>query len=97
MSTSRGTLEAKECYSTIRFAPGNPDALCEQLASEVAEIQDVTPADLNPVHNVVDLEALAGLFESRSATQDTTAGYVAFSWEGLEVTVRSDGEIQIRG
>lgn len=96
MPTPRGTRHSPAHCSTTQFTPESPDTLCEQLASEVAAIRDVTPAELRPLHDVIDPEALAALFETRLAAQNTATGYVVFSWEGLEVTVHADGEILIR-
>lgn len=93
--TTPQTTHSPDPHSEIQFTLGNADALCERLASEVAAVRDVAPTELRPLHDVIDPEALAALFDTGSASQTTGSGYVVFSWEGLEVTVCADGHILI--
>lgn len=62
----------------------------------VADVTETDPTDLQPLHEVVDPEALDNLFHSdlydSSAAQ---VGLVRFRYEGCIVTVHADGRIVV--
>lgn len=74
------------------------DSASRRVVREVAEATDSDPSDLPPLYEVVDPDALDGLFRPRTAASETTDTGVAgsgpvvrFSYAGREVSVRRDG------
>lgn len=51
---------------------------------------------LQPLHSVIDTEALNELFSSPNEEIDRTDGCITFNYSGLRVRVRADGTIQIQ-
>lgn len=79
--------------TTFDPANGRPS---EAVVTAVAAVLEADPAELPPLYDVTDPGALNDLVEhaQRRATDGTHL--VWFTYEGLEVGVRSDGEIRIR-
>lgn len=59
------------------------------VISTVATRSDTDPAELDPLWNVVNPDALDALF------QPGAVGQVAFTYSGYEVVVHSDGDIGV--
>ena len=81
------------------FGPDGHESLSEAVVTAVAAVSGAEPvahgrADdagaLEPLHDVLDPEALDGLFETGGAE---TSGRVSFSYHGYAVTVHGDGRI----
>lgn len=66
-------------------------AIVRAVGSEI----HADPTGLQPLHSVVDTEALNELFASPSGEIDRTDGHIAFDYSGLQVRVRADETIQI--
>lgn len=64
------------------------------VVAVVAAIDDRDPSELSPLHFAVDTEALDDLF-SETATDGLRSGCLSFSYEGFDVTVFSEGTIQV--
>jgi hypothetical protein len=63
-----------------------------RVVRSVAEAEGVDPTDIEPVlAEVVDPQALDALFDGREGT----TGHVYFGFKGYDVTVRSDGTVEI--
>lgn len=56
----------------------------------VAAYSDTRPLELPALHDVIDPDALDALFRSREGD-----GTVVFRYAGYEVTVGSDGEVDL--
>jgi len=68
--------------------------LPERIVQAVAADADVSPTDLEPLHDVLDPDALANLFEpSRTAPRPT--GWVTFHYSGYEVVAHADGHVEL--
>lgn len=64
------------------------------IVETVATITGKEPSDVDPLHEVVDPDALDAIFEPTNDTGVTrTDGTVSFVFEGYDVTVRASGEI----
>lgn len=70
---------------------GEPPSLAviEAVASVVGE----HPLDLEPLHSVVDPDALDGLCSRPKSEDDTVT--VSFRYDGCNVVVRSDGTVTV--
>lgn len=65
----------------------------ETVVAAVAEATGRDPLDLDPLYDVVDPDALDGLFDSRG-TQPNSAE-ITFSMAGCRVVARGDGEVVV--
>ncbi|WP_276256122.1 HalOD1 output domain-containing protein [Halomontanus rarus] len=67
-----------------------------RVLEKIADAEDVAPADLHPpLHAVVDPTALDRLFEPTAENRSGRTGRVSFGYRGYEVTVRSNGNIEM--
>lgn len=57
----------------------------------VSELRDMKPTELDPLHNVIDPEALDLLFKNKENPQGT----IEFDYEDCEISVHKSGEIYI--
>lgn len=72
------------------------EPVSDTVVKAVAAAESVCPAQLEPLYDHVDPEALDGLFEpTRTGTRDSF-GHTSFSYAGYLVTVHSDGEVTVR-
>jgi len=60
-----------------------------QIVEAVAEAKDVSSMDLKPLYETVDPDAIDALFRTG------TAGRVEFVYEGCEVLVHADGDVDV--
>ncbi len=63
------------------------------VVSLVADVEDVHPVELEPLHSTIDPGALDRLFAPTTVETDRTNGHVAFAFEGYHVTIHGDGEV----
>lgn len=64
-----------------------------QIVEAVAEAKDVDPLDLDPIYDVINLDALAALFGETTRGQSQADSRVVFSFEECEITVYGDGTV----
>lgn len=67
----------------------------EGVVQAVAGSEDVDPMQLQPLYDVIDLEALDALFQRTADGAPATTGSVRFAYAGKTVVVHSDGSIQV--
>ncbi|QLK25269.1 hypothetical protein HYG81_14380 [Natrinema zhouii] len=70
------------------------------VITAVAEREGVDPVNLEPpeyeaLYNAINPEALDSLFETRENGKQRTTGRVEFPFCGYQVTVTSDGEVEV--
>ncbi|PSQ49984.1 hypothetical protein BRD15_02500 [Halobacteriales archaeon SW_6_65_15] len=73
----------------------------QQLSSKVIEAlaaeEGVAPTELrDPLYDVIELEALDDLFSDRRDGSPRSDGLVVFAYQSYEVTVYSDGRVDVR-
>lgn len=62
----------------------------------VAAYEDVDPTELRePLHDVIDLEALDKLFAERHNGERRGDGRVVFTYDDYEITVHSEGRVNV--
>lgn len=67
-----------------------------RVLEEIADAEDVTPADLEPpLNDVVDPAALDQLFEPTTTDDSTRGGRVSFEYRGYDVTIASDDTVEL--
>lgn len=76
-------------------SPSSSEPLSISVAREIAAHDGVDPTELSPpLFHSLDPAALDELFEPTS-TDEPRTGRVTFTYDGKQVTVASDGEIEI--
>lgn len=78
-----------------QFDPGL-DNLAERILYDVASLRGVDPDELTPLRTGVDPDALNALFDPTGSGYGVRDGELVFRYEGFEVTVTSDGGIELR-
>ncbi|MWV39028.1 HalOD1 output domain-containing protein [Natrialba sp. INN-245] len=67
-----------------------------RVVEQVADAEDVPPGSLEPpLNDAVDPTALDRLFEPTTAVGSTRRGRITFSYCGYDVTVASDGTVDV--
>ena len=64
------------------------------IVEAVASAEGVSPADLDPLHEIIDLEAIDRLLTNSSRTSSHPI-FIEFSVDEWNVFVRSDGVIRV--
>ena len=72
-----------------------PPSISTIVIRGVATLKGVRPTDIEPLHDVIDPDALNALFQPGSEEISEHRASVSFPLEGYEVTVCADGEIVI--
>ncbi|OLZ42498.1 hypothetical protein A6E15_16685 [Natrinema saccharevitans] len=68
----------------------------EAVVAAVAAVRGSRPAALEPLHAVVDPDALDSLVDHADRVGTAGSHQVWFTYQGLDVGVRTGGEIRIR-
>lgn len=77
-----------------QFDP-HTDSVVDEVLAAIAGVRDLEPTEAPPLAETVDPDALEELFDPVSREFADVAGYVVFTYEGLRVTVRSEGRIRV--
>lgn len=72
---------------------GSPVSL--RVTTAVAAALDIDPADLDPLYDILDPEALNALFRERATEVSHPINRVVFMMAGCEVVVDSTGAINV--
>lgn len=81
--------------STSPSGQSKTGAVSERVVHAVANARDVDPLDLEPLYGTVDPDALDKLFTAGSASDAPVSGRIVFGMAGCEVTVYSDGRVDV--
>lgn len=68
------------------------DSLVVQIIETVADVTHQEPDDMEPLHSVLDADALGSLLDG---TRDSSVR-VTFFYEGCEIIATSDGEVAVQ-
>ncbi|QCC58967.1 hypothetical protein NP511_10965 [Natrinema thermotolerans] len=68
----------------------------EAVVTAVAAVRGSKPAALEPLHAVVDPDALDSLVGHADRVGTAGSHQVWFTYEGFDVAVRTDGEVRLR-
>lgn len=94
MHTDSSPPSDAEELLTRRFDPAT-DSVADEVVTAVARARDVSPMETVPLAAVIDPDALEALFDPVVEDADDAAGHVVFAYEGLTVTVRSEGVVRV--
>lgn len=74
---------------------GDSRSLTEAVIEAVAEAKDVEETAFEPLYEVIDPDALEGLFERRRDGTPRTRGRLVFTLAGCEVVVHADEAVEV--
>lgn len=92
--TPRSPADSGADHYVTRHEGSTDESLSVAVADAIATFTNVDVIDLEPLHYVVDTDALDRLFEPREDARRVD-GSVTFSYQGCLVTVSADGEIRV--
>ncbi|SEW27389.1 HalOD1 output domain-containing protein [Natrinema salifodinae] len=95
MTSTDDSDEPRDDEYVTTFDPED-DRPSEVIVTAVAAIRGAEPAALSPLYDAVDPAALNALFEHAQRVAASGCHRVWFTYEGLDVGIRTDGEIRIR-
>lgn len=73
------------------------ESLASAVVTEIAEQEGTDPAEIDPsLYEILDPDALNGLFASTNNGHARSNGRVEFTYCGYEVTAYSDGHVRAR-
>lgn len=75
------------------FEDDSTGRVSTDVVTAVAEARDVEPTELPPLYDVIDPDALDGIFRSQFGGQSLGEGRITFTLAGCEVVVESDGGV----
>ncbi|WP_129112636.1 HalOD1 output domain-containing protein [Halegenticoccus tardaugens] len=81
------------------YDPTEDSGLCSAILFAVGTAIDADPLEVqfSPLHERIDTDALeTALFGPKAVQRGNVRGEVAFDYEDVRVSVRTDGRIQIR-
>lgn len=78
----------------VRHEPASDAPISNAVVEAVAAVIEAKPADLRPLYEVVEPDALDQIFGPTGA-EATRTGYVVFSYEGCSVRVSSDRQVVV--
>ena len=79
---------------TRRFDPA-ADSVVAEVLTAVAEARDIDLTEAMPLAEAIDPDALEALFDPVLVDAGDAGGRVVFTYEGLTVTVRSEGLVRV--
>ena len=79
---------------SVTYERGNDEPQSIAVVRAIAASTNTTPLELDPLHDVIDLQSLDSVFENASEAARSSYSF-AFSYDGYEVTVTHD-EITVR-
>lgn len=80
-----------------QYTPDNGRDLSTVIAESLAQVHDVSVTELqSPLYDSMDIEAVEDMFFSTTRTsKPATQGVLEFLHDGVLITVRSDGWVQV--
>ncbi|THE66742.1 hypothetical protein D8Y22_01060 [Salinadaptatus halalkaliphilus] len=85
---------ADSSYVTT-FDPSTDDQPSERVVSAVASLRDEDPLELSPLYDAVEPEALDALVDHANRVDEAGTHRLWFAYEGFDIGVQSDGQIEI--
>ncbi|QSX00756.1 HalOD1 output domain-containing protein [Haloterrigena alkaliphila] len=95
MPSEDDPADAGDVDYVATFDPDAGERASEAVLTAVATLVDARPADLAPLYEAVDPDALDALVEHARRT-DAGTHQLWFAYEGFDVGVRSGGRILIQ-
>lgn len=78
----------------VSFDPGT-DSVVETIATAVADLEDASPTEIEPLYRVVDTDALEAIVESVATRPVPADAGVTVRYHGYTVSVHSYGVVEI--
>lgn len=93
LTPNGGSSDSRDVFH-VSFDP-DEESIVEVVTNAVAVIHNEEPTELDPLHEVVDVDALEELV-APSGDDRPGADEVEFVYEGLAVVVDADGDVWLR-
>lgn len=90
------TPVANESRFVTTFDPEAGEQASEAVITAVAALSDTRPAELTPLYESVDPDAIDALVAHARRADTAGTHQLQFRYEGFDVDVRTDGQIQLR-
>ncbi|WP_254762538.1 HalOD1 output domain-containing protein [Natrinema marinum] len=94
-SDSPDEPESRDQRYVTTFDPAD-ERPSEAVVTAVAAVLEAEPETLSPLYDIVDPDALNSLVDHAQRAGTNGTHLIWFTYEGLDVGVRSDGQIRIR-
>lgn len=78
-----------------RRAWGDEESLLTNVVAGLAEVTGKRPDEIEPIQNKVDVDAVESLFQNDHRI-GTVTGIVTFEHEGRQISIDSEGYVEIR-
>lgn len=91
-SHSTTEIDAEAVYH--QFDP-HTDSVVEEVLAAISGVRDLNLTESVPLAEVVDPDALEELFDPVVGGLGNVAAHVVFTYEGLRVTVESEGLVHV--
>ena len=69
------------------------DTIAENVVTQIADKEGASPTDLEPIHTVVDPDALEKLFQPVPGNE-RMSGQISFTYCGYNVTIQASGYVE---
>lgn len=79
---------------SVTYERGDDEPYSIALVRAIAACRNTTPLELDPLHDVIDLQSLDSMFENASESTRPSCSFT-FAYDGYEVTV-THAEITVR-
>ncbi|MFH5800532.1 HalOD1 output domain-containing protein [Haladaptatus sp. CMAA 1911] len=74
----------------------HPDSMCVQVIDAVVETMGTDTAEITPLYDYIDPDALNDLFKPSENGRCRRGGRVEFRMESHVIRISSDGDIEVR-
>ena len=82
--------------ATVHCDRNSSESTSDAVIQKIAVADGVDPIEVHPpLHDAINPDALNAIFTPRHDGTPWMTGYVTFRWGQYQVTVHSDGEIQV--
>ncbi|MHC3437391.1 HalOD1 output domain-containing protein [Natrialbaceae archaeon A-gly3] len=89
-------LSRCDCTPVCRTSYDHEDTrVSSAVIQAIATARETTPSEMEPLYNVIDLEALDKIVEHANAKDRNGSLSMRFLIDGLEVNVCADGEVVV--
>ncbi|TYT63821.1 HalOD1 output domain-containing protein [Natrialba swarupiae] len=95
MPSANDPTDTEDANYVTTVDPADGERPSTAIVTAVASVLERDPLELPPLYETVDPDALDSLLQHAHRTDDTATHEVWFSYEGVDVGVRSDGEIRV--
>lgn len=87
--------EGGDTVDTSGYSAPSQTVVTAVAQAEGVPVEELCPPEYQPLHDVIDPQALDELFMSKADGSLRGPGHVSFTFCGYDVTVESDGSVTL--